>query len=141
MARETSGDRQVARRFLRRVLLSCAAVFVIGCMQAAGPAHASETGIRGTVLWGPVRPGPARLGEAEEAPLSATFTVSGPEGRVARFESDADGRFELPLPAGTYTIVPVAGTPVPFPQRQTTRVTVPPDGYATVTIRLDTGMR
>ncbi len=141
MSRQKKIHEHGGGRLRQLVLLSLTAVLVIGCIHAAGPAHASETGIRGTVLWGPIRPGPGRMGQPDEAPLRATFTVFGPEGRVARFESDDDGRFELPLPAGDYRIVPIEGTPVPFPQRQATEVTVPPDGYATVTIRLDTGMR
>jgi hypothetical protein len=121
-----------------RVLTTIA---LIGCLQEAAPAHTAQGGIRGTVLWGPVAPGPARAGEAEEAPLSATFAVFRAAEKVGGFKSDDKGRFELSLPAGVYLIVPDNKTPVPNPQGQKTRVTVAAQGFTEVTIRLDTGMR
>lgn len=126
-----------SRRFPALLMVLC--VMVSGCVSA--PAHASETGIQGTVLWGPVQPGPTRLGQTDEAPLSASFTVYGPENAVARFRSDEKGNFEVSLPPGDYTIVPNKDTPIPYPGKQKTKVTVPEDGYAVVTIRLDTGMK
>jgi hypothetical protein len=105
------------------------------------PVNAAETGIRGTVLWGPVKPGPARLGQSDEEPFRATFHVLDSEHEVARFESDGKGNFEVSLPAGDYTIVPDKSTPIPTPQSQTKTVTVPEDGFALVTLRFDTGMR
>lgn len=105
------------------------------------PIRAAETGVRGTVLWGPVKPGPARVGQSDEAPFHATFIVFAAERQVARFKSDKSGKFELLLPAGDYTIVPDKSTPIPAPQSQTKSVTVPADGFAEVTLRFDTGMR
>ena len=108
---------------------------------AAMPVKAAETGIRGTALWGPVKPGPTRVGQSDEAPFRATFIVLVAERQVARFESDKKGEFEVLLPAGDYTIVPDRSAPVPTPQSQTKTVTVPKDGFAVVTLRFDTGMR
>jgi hypothetical protein len=118
-----------------------AAIFLLGGLQAAGSVIAAETGIRGTVLWGPVQPGPARFGEKQEAPLRASFYVLSSGRKVASFESCDNGTFEVPLPPGEYTIVPDASTPMPFPQRQKKTVAVPDDGFATVVLRFDTGMR
>jgi hypothetical protein len=59
------------------------------------PANAADTGIRGTVLWGPVHGGPVRLGQSDEAPLRAIFHVLDSEHEVARFESDGKGSFEV----------------------------------------------
>ena len=115
----------------------CLAVGLFAVM----PVNAAETGLRGTVLWGPVRPGPTRLGQSDEAPLRATFLVLAAEREVARFESDKKGYFEVLLPAGDYTIVPNKGTPIPAPQSQAKSVSVPVDGFAEVTLRFDTGMR
>lgn len=125
----------------RRVPLLLAAICAVGSLQATVPAHAADTGIRGTVLWGPTSPGPSSPGQADEAPLRASFTVCDAEHAVTRFESDDRGYFEVSLPAGDYTIVPDKSLPVPNAQRQKTQVTVPEDGYAVVTIRLDTGMK
>jgi len=118
-----------------------AAICLAACLHADMPVNAAETGIRGTVLWGPVKPGPSRLGQSDEEPVQATFLVLGAGGKVTHFKSDAKGIFEVLLPAGEYTIVPDQSTPIPGPGRQKTTVTVPEDGFADVTIRLDTGMR
>jgi len=93
------------------------------------------------MLWGPVRPGPVRLGQSDEAPLSASFIVFAADRKVASFRSDKEGHFELLLPAGDYTIVPDASTPIRAPQSQAKSVTVPLDGFAEVTLTFDTGMR
>lgn len=118
-----------------------AAICLVGCLHAEMPVNAAETGIRGTVLWGPVKPGPARMGQSDEAPLSATFNVLSAERKVAQFRSGKNGKFEIILPAGEYTIVPDKSTPMPSPWRQKKAVTVPDDGFVTVTLRFDTGMR
>jgi len=118
-----------------------AALCLLGGLLAAMPVEAAETGIRGTVLWGPVQPGPAHAGQADEAPFRASFHVLGSGGKVARFDSDEEGHFEVRLPPGEYTIVPDKSTPIPFSERQKQTVTVPDDGFAIVTLRFDTGMR
>ena len=121
--------------------LLLAAICLFGGLQVTIPVNAAETGIRGTVMWGPVHGGPVRAGQSEEAPLSASFLVLGSETKVASFESDDKGHFEITLPAGEYTIVPDKSTPMPFPGQQKKTVTVPEDGFAEVTLRFDTGMR
>ena len=119
-----------------------AAVCLVGGLNADMPAvDGAETGIRGTALWGPVKPGPSRLRQSDEAPLSATFIVLVDERQVAQFKSDKKGDFEVLLPAGDYTIVPDKSTPIPAPRSQAKTVTVPEDGFAVVTLRFDTGMR
>ena len=140
MFQTTRLARSTGRRFHQRVLLLLTGVFVVGCMHPGGPAYAAETGIRGTVLYGPVHPGPERVGQNNEAPLQASFTVYEAGRKVTGFKSDDQGSFELSLPPGSYTIVPNKGTPIPGPEQQRTRVTVPDVGFVTVTIRLDSGM-
>jgi hypothetical protein len=110
-------------------------------MQVNTPAHAVDTGIEGTVYWGPVKGGPSVLGQADDAPLRASFAVHEDGKKVATFQSDYAGRFKLVLPPGVYTLIPDANIPIPNPTKQTTRVTVPDDGFVTITIRLDTGMK
>jgi hypothetical protein len=128
-------------RICNPVTLLLAAICLVGCLQATTPVNAAETGVRGTVLWGPVQPGPARAGQADEEPFRGSFIVLQAGRKAALFESDDQGNFEVMLPPGEYTIVPDKSTPIPFAERQKTAVTVPEDGFADVTLRFDTGMR
>ena len=137
MLRRTQTHGPVAGRILRLLTVVCLA----GSMQTIMPVNAAETGIRGTVVWGPLGPGPVSAGQSDEAPLRAAFQIMSTERKVARFESDQKGHFEVSLPPGEYTIVPDKSTPIPFPERQKMTVTVPEDGFAVITVRLDTGMR
>ena len=105
------------------------------------PLTAGNTGIRGTVLWGPLEGGPSRPDVVDEAPFQAGFQVIGAQRKVAHFETDENGHFEIALPPGEYTIVPDPATPIPYPKRQAKSVTVPPSGYAEVELVFDTGMR
>lgn len=125
----------------RRITVLFAATCLILGVGATMTVCACETGMRGTVVWGPVKPGPSRLGEDDEAPLKASFGVFAGEERIAEFESDSSGHFEISLPPGNYTIVPDKKTPIPYAEQQKTRVTVPEDGIIDIVIRLDTGMR
>jgi len=118
-----------------------AAICLASGLFAAMSSRADDTGVRGTVLWGPVCPGPTRVGHSDEAPFSATFIVLAAEREVARFRSDKNGHFEVALPAGDYVIVPENSTPIPAPQSQAKSVNVPEDSFAEVTLRFDTGMR
>lgn len=121
--------------------LLLAAICLAGGLLFTMQAKATETGVRGTVLWGPVKPGPTKVGQSDEAPFSATFVVLAGDCQVAQFKSDKTGNFEVLLPAGDYTVVPVKETPIPAPQNQRKTVTVPEDGFSVVTLRFDTGMR
>ena len=128
-------------RSITYVGFSFAALCLVACLQVAMPVSASETGIKGKILWGPVRPGPANIGQSNEAPLSATFIVMNSKQKVASFESDDEGNFTVLLPAGEYAIVPDKSKPALFPGEQKKMVTVPEDGFAIVTLKYDTGMR
>lgn len=125
----------------RPIPIFLAAICLVGCPHTDMPVNATETGIRGTALWGPVKPGPSRPGQSNEAPFRATFLVHSAGRKVAQFKSDANGNFEVLLPAGDYVIVPDKSTPMPAPQEQKRSVTVPADGFAVITLRFDTGMR
>ena len=137
----TKTHRRPTGKIFNAFSLLLASICLTGGIIVTLSANAAETGIRGTVLWGPVHGGPARLGQSDEAPLSATFHVLDSEHEVARFKSDGKGNFEVLLSAGDYTIVPDKSTPIPAPQSQTKKVTVPEDGFAVVTLRFDTGLR
>lgn len=123
------------------VRYSLSTIFLVIGLQIAVPVNAAETGIKGKILWGPVVPGPKKIGKGDEAPLQATFIVMKSQKKVASFESDAQGNFSVILPAGTYAIVADKSKRALFPGEQKKTVTVPKDGFATITLRYDTGMR
>jgi hypothetical protein len=56
---------------------------------------------------------------------------------VATVTSDAAGRFEVRVPAGTYTLRSKGGPPTLTP----TTVVVPAGGYTDVELHADTGVR
>ncbi len=123
-------------------LLLLATIFSVGPLHAETPVSDAETGIRGKVVMGPTRPGPAVQGQEYEAPFSASFHVLDVDDKaVARFESDENGRFTVLLPPGKYTIVPDASIPNPLIRRQRKTVTVPEDGFTDVALKFDSGMR
>lgn len=132
---------QFAPRVRLRAPLFFAAVCLIATLGASMNVYAGDTGIRGKVVWGPVKPGPSKPGQVDEVPLSASFTVIGADDSVATFNSDRMGSFEISLPPGEYTIVPNKNTPIPFPESQKTHVSVTADTFVEVTIRLETGMK
>jgi hypothetical protein len=78
-----------------------------------------------------------------DRPLSARITVTPASGgdTVASVVSDAQGRFRVPLPPGTYTLHPanLLGAPAPLAMPQT--VSVAAGRYATVEIAFDSGVR
>lgn len=127
-----------AYTFVRLLLVP---FLLLSGIQMAAPVHSAETGIRGTVFWGPVKPGPSTLGQSDEAPLSASFMALDSEKKMTRFESDKQGSFVVYLPAGKYMIIPDESKPALFPGKQEKFITVPEDGFAEVTLRYDTGMR
>ena len=137
----TAPGRPATGGFRNPITLMLAALCMIGSLQAATPEKNIETGIKGTVLWGPVMPGPARVGQSDEAPLQASFLVLDSGQKVASFQSDDEGHFEVSLPPGDYTIVPDESKRKLFPGGQKKVVTVPEDGFAQITLRFDTGMR
>jgi hypothetical protein len=109
---------------------------------SANPASVEDTGIRGQVLRGPVTPGPQGVGSAVEKPFSALFHVlDGDDVEVVRFASDNEGRFEVALAPGEYTVVPDDSAPILNPSHQRRDVEVPQDRFAFVTLRFDTGIR
>jgi hypothetical protein len=62
-------------------------------------------GLEGQIRIGPTHGGPAHQGVDDSKPLSNTvFVVKQQEKIVASFETDANGRFRLPLAPGKYFV-------------------------------------
>jgi hypothetical protein len=142
MNRVTSDPTSAGGKIFSYVWLILAANFLAGSVHATTPATEIETGIKGQVMMGPITPGPAVVGAADEAPFRAVFQVFDAESKlVTRFKSDENGNFTVPLPPGNYTIVPDKSAPFPYPGQQRKTVKVPEGGFADVVLRFDSGMR
>jgi hypothetical protein len=69
------------------------------------PKSQPETGIEGEIVVSPAHPGPTRQGIPDSKPLANTeFVVAKEDSTVASFKTDDQGRFQILLPAGHYTI-------------------------------------
>jgi hypothetical protein len=128
-------------------LMASAAVEALPAVAAVSgePAQAPEPimgGIKGIVTIGPLCGGPVRPGHCPDKPFSATFTILMDGKEVARVTSDSEGKFELPLPSGTYEVagLPVQGRRYPRPQGSET-VTVVNHQLTVVSLKYDTGIR
>lgn len=102
-----------------------------------------KSGVRGTVLLGPIcpveriPPDPA----CAEKPYATTITVrhTGSSATFATGKSDATGAFEFSLPPGSYTLTASGGTMLP--RCNPIDVTVAASEYITADISCDTGIR
>ena len=80
------------------VFMSCS-----GCHGESSPS--SLSGIEGVISVSPSRPGPAREGVPNSAPLAnASFAVENEKGAVASFTTDDQGKFHISLGPGHYSI-------------------------------------
>ena len=71
------------------------------------PDGRSSSGIEGTIVVSPTRPGPIRKNEElSVAPVPNTqFVVKAGDATVKTFTADREGRFQVALPPGHYVIV------------------------------------
>jgi hypothetical protein len=66
---------------------------------------ADASGIEGVLSVSPSRPGPQRADAPSKAPVAKTaFVVMKGEEKVASFTTDAQGHFQVSLPAGHYLV-------------------------------------
>src|SRR4051812_3432313 len=64
------------------------------------------TGIEGVIMVSPSRPGPIRKDQPSAAPAgNIEFVVKKNDAKVASFTTDAEGRFQVSLPPGHYTVL------------------------------------
>ena len=71
------------------------------------------SGIEGTILVSPTRPGPIRKDDGPSVALvrNAQFVVKAGDATVKTFTTDGEGRFQVALPPGHYVILK-EGAPV-----------------------------
>ena len=76
-------------------------------MTAVATPPPSTSGIEGTIVVSPSRPGPIRKDEGlSVAPVrNVQFAIKAGDAPVKTFTTDGDGRFQVALPPGHYVIV------------------------------------
>lgn len=81
-------------------------IALISMTAAAETAPPSTSGIEGTVLVSPSRPGPITKDGPSVAPArNVQFLVKAGEATIKTFTTDGEGRFQVALPPGHYVIV------------------------------------
>jgi len=108
----------------------------------SAPVNATESGVSGTVVLSPARPGPQRDGEPSSRPLSgAELFLRDAHGRiVARANADSKGYFRVFAPAGEYELhVDTLGAL--YPRCKATRAEVTDGQFTNVDVVCDSGMR
>ena len=84
------------------------------CMTAVAETPApGMSGIEGTIVVSPTRPGPIRKNEEPSvAPVRNTqFVVKAGDATVKTFTTDGDGRFQVALPPGHYVVLREGAAP------------------------------
>jgi hypothetical protein len=101
-----------------------------------------RSGIRGIVNLGPTCEGATRASPCIEPYSARLIILDAADEVVAEVTSGPDGRFEVTLPPGVYTIQPVPPeNGDPFPIGQTVSVVVGEEEYTQTGVEYDTGIR
>jgi hypothetical protein len=130
----------------RNVVLAIAALAAFSSAGAAQALRSADTaqqpnsGIAGTVLYGPTCP-VERPGQTCVRPYRATIVIrrKATHKLVARVRSSAQGRFRISLAPGSYLLLPQNGRP--YPRSSPQLVTVRSHHYTHVVISYDSGIR
>lgn len=116
------------------------ALAVVACGADAEGSGDGTSGIRGRAVSGPQCPVEVAGSPCPDRPYEGTVVATEADtGDAFTVETDAEGRFELPLAPGTYQVSIEAESPPPFAKPQT--VTVEHDAFTQITVTVDTGIR
>ena len=91
-----------------------ATLIALACMTAVAETPAPGTsGIEGTIVVSPSRPGPIRKDEGPSvAPVgNVQFVVKAGDATVKTFTTDGEGRFQVALPPGHYVVLREGAAP------------------------------
>lgn len=123
------------------------AALIVALLYSCGPLGATqpsatplESGIRGSVRLGPTCPVERRDLPCVTPYVAVLVILDVDQREVARVTSAADGRFEVALAPGDYTVTPTPGGD-PFPTAPPQAVTVIPGSFVEIQIDYDTGIR
>lgn len=98
------------------------------------------SGIEGQVLIGPMCPVLQQGQECPDQPYHATLTVNSTNGvRIVQFETDEQGRFNVPLAPGEYILHPESVNGIPFAAEQSFVVSA--GQYTHLVVDYDSGIR
>ena len=92
--------------------IGAAAVALLAMTTMAETPIPGASGIEGTVVVSPSRPGPITKDDPGVAPVRNTqFLVKAGDTTVKTFTTDAEGRFQVALPPGRYVVTPPGAAP------------------------------
>jgi hypothetical protein len=98
------------------------------------------SGIEGQVLLGPMCPVMQQGQDCPDQPYQATLTIMNRDGvQVAQFQTDDQGRFNIPLVPGEYILHPESPNGIPFAGDQSFMVET--GRFTQITIHYDSGIR
>lgn len=118
-----------------------AVLLLAACGGSAGTILANA-GIDGLVTIGPICPAAREGMPCPDEPFAATVLIVDEAGdEVARVESGANGRFQVALAPGSYTLVPQSPSPGAPPSAEARSVEVRAGAFTAVTIEYDSGIR
>lgn len=130
---------------MHRFLMASIAALALALVACGDDANdgALDSGIRGQALAGPQCPVVQEGSPCPDAPVEASVDVLSATGdRVTTFTTGADGRFELDLPAGEYTLDPLPPDPGNrYPIGVQQAVKVASGRFTEIVIEYDTGIR
>src|SRR5438046_2264693 len=87
-------------------LLMCACFAFAQTPTSTPMPEAADSGVEGVITLGPTHGGPVRPGIPSSKPLAnTTFVVGNESGAVAEFTTDAQGRFNVSLAPGHYSVI------------------------------------
>jgi hypothetical protein len=116
-----------------------AVLALTGCHRGSSPSVVTDTGISGVTMAAPQCPVERQDSPCPARPVSARIIVKDGSGtEVTAFNSGADGRFRVVLPAGQYVLVTADQMP---PTLAPKAVTVVTGQFTEIELTLDTGIR
>jgi hypothetical protein len=115
-------------------------LFIISLATCSTQPARTNSGIEGQVFIGPMCPVVQAGGECPDQPYQAALTVLSPMGgEIVQVQADINGRFTIPLEAGTYILHPESPNGLPFASDQT--IVVEAGKFTQVTVKYDSGIR